>query len=73
MRETDDEDADRDRLERLLAVLADHPGDEDVRLTVHMLDGQSQGVKLGKVRVSIDGELLTELADVLGDAGSVQA
>ena len=37
------------------------------------LDGQSQGVKLGKVRVSIDGELLTELSDVLGDAGSVKA
>ncbi|MCH7580962.1 MAG: DNA polymerase III subunit alpha, partial [Chloroflexi bacterium] len=73
LRETDDEDADRDRLERLLAVLADHGGDEDVRLTVHTLDGQSQGVKLGKVRVSIDGELLTELSDVLGDAGSVTA
>ncbi|MCI0890871.1 MAG: hypothetical protein J4O04_08690, partial [Chloroflexi bacterium] len=73
LRETDDEDADRDRLERLLAVLADHPGDEDVHLTVHTLDGQSQGVKLGKVRVSIDGELLTELSDVLGDAGSVEA
>ena len=73
LRETDDEDADRDRLERLLAVLADHSGDEDVHLTVHTLDGQSQGVKLGKIRVSIDGELLTELSDVLGDAGSVQA
>ena len=57
----------------MLAVLADHPGDEEVRLTVVTLDGQSQGVKLGKVRVSIDGELLTELSDVLGDAGSVKA
>jgi len=73
LRETDDEDADRDRLERLLAVLADHAGDDEVRLTVHTLDGQSQVVRLGKVRVSIDGELLTALQEVLGDAGSVEA
>ena len=73
LRETDDEDADRDRLERLLAVLAEFPGEDEVRLTVHTLDGQSQVVKLGKVRVSIDGELLSQLSDVLGEGGAVQA
>ena len=73
LRESDDEDADRDRLERLLAVLAEFPGDEEVRLTVQTLDGQSQVIKLAKVRVSIDGELLSQLSDVLGDAGAVSA
>jgi len=70
--ETDDEDADRDRLQRLLAALRDAPGDEEVRLTVHTLDGNSQAVSLGKLRVRATDELASRLERILSDAGSAE-
>ncbi|MEX2158878.1 MAG: DNA polymerase III subunit alpha [Dehalococcoidia bacterium] len=70
--ETDDEDADRDRLQRLLAALRDAPGEDEVRLTVHTLDGNSQLVSLGKLRVRASEELAARLERILSDAGSAE-
>ena len=69
LRETEDEVADRDRLQRLLATLGEFAGDDDVRLTVHTLDGASKQVALPSARAC--PELLERLSEVLGEAGSV--
>ena len=73
LRETDDEDADRDRLERMLATLRDFPGDDEVRLTIETPDGGSHSAVLGKVRVRVCPELTSLLTDLLAAAGSVEA
>ena len=70
LHETDDEDADRDRLERLLSALRDVPGEDDVRLTVHTLGGGTQSVALPSARAS--EELTARLSKVLSDAGEVR-
>jgi hypothetical protein len=70
LRETEDEAADRDRLQRLLAALRDFPGEDEVRLTVRTLDGASQRVALPSARAC--PELTARLADVLSDAGEAQ-
>ena len=69
LRETDDEDADRDRLQRLLEALHDFSGQDDVRLTVRTLDGTSQQVALPSARAC--PELSERLSELLGDAGAV--
>ena len=73
LHETDDEDADRDRLDQLLAALRDFPGDDVVRLTVRTLDGSAQPMALGKLRVRTCPELTARLQTVLSDAGGVEA
>ncbi|MGB2694390.1 MAG: DNA polymerase III subunit alpha [Dehalococcoidia bacterium] len=70
LRETEDESADRDRLQRLMAALRDFPGEDEVRLTVRTLDGESQRVALPAARAS--AELTARLQEVLGDAGAVE-
>ena len=67
LRETEDEDADKERLQQLLAALRDYPGEDNVRLTIHTLDGGSQGVALPPARAC--PELTARLSDVLSDAG----
>ena len=69
LRETEDEAADRERLQRLLVALRAFPGDDEVRLTVHTLDGQSQTVALPSARSC--PELTARLAEVLEGAGEV--
>jgi DNA polymerase-3 subunit alpha len=71
LRETDDEDADRDRLQRLLETLRAFAGEDEVRLTVRTLDGASHHVALGKLRVRSCDELSARLAEVLAGAGEV--
>jgi len=71
LRETEDEDADRDRLERCLFALREFPGDDEVRLTVHTLDGAAHPLAL-RVRVRACAELTARLADVLSDGGEAQ-
>jgi hypothetical protein len=71
LRETDDEDADRDRLDRVLEVLRDFPGDDEVRLTVHTLGGDSLAVALGRLRARSCDELTERLAAVLGRGSEV--
>ncbi|MEX0787078.1 MAG: DNA polymerase III subunit alpha [Dehalococcoidia bacterium] len=72
MRETEDEDADRDRLQRLLDALRETPGDDEVRLTVRTLDGATHSVGLGKVRVAASEALASRLAGLLSDAGEAR-
>ena len=67
LRETEDEDADKDRLQQLLAALRDYPGEDDVRLTIHTLDGGSQRVALPSARAC--RELTERLTELLSDAG----
>ena len=69
LRETEDEAADRDRLQRLLAALRSHPGQDEVRLTVRTLDGAAQDVALPPARTG--EELTSRLAEALSDAGTV--
>jgi DNA polymerase III subunit alpha len=69
LRETEDEDADRDRLDRVLAALRDFPGDDEVRFTVRTLDGAAHQIALGKLRVRSCDELMARLADALSEAG----
>ncbi len=71
LRETEDEDADKDRLQQLLAALRDYPGEDNVRLTVHTLDGGSQRVALPSARAC--PELTERLSDLLSDAGEAEA
>ena len=73
LRETDDEDADRDRLERMLAALRDFPGDDEVRLKIESLDGGSHSAVLAKLRVRVCPELTSLLEEVLAEAGNVEA
>ena len=70
LRETDDEDADRERLAGVLEAIRDFPGDNEVRLTVHTLDGETQRVALSPVRPC--DELTARLRDALGEAGEVR-
>jgi DNA polymerase-3 subunit alpha len=72
LRETEDEDADRDRLARFLDALRDFPGDDEVRLTVRTLDGSAQQMALGKLHVRACPELAARLQGVLSDAGEAQ-
>jgi DNA polymerase-3 subunit alpha len=69
--ETEDEDADRDRLTQLLEVLREYPGEDEVRFSVRTLDGGVQNVGLGKLRVGTCDELSDKLEDILGEAGEV--
>ncbi|MCH8901297.1 MAG: DNA polymerase III subunit alpha [Chloroflexi bacterium] len=69
LRETEDEDADRERLQRLLDALGDYPGDDKVRLTVHTLDGASEQIALPSARDC--PELRARLAELLPDAATL--
>jgi DNA polymerase-3 subunit alpha len=73
LRESEDEDADRDRLGRLLEILREFPGDDEVRFSVRTLDGSAQTIGLGKLRVRSCDELTDRLEDVLGEAGEITA
>jgi hypothetical protein len=73
LRESEDEDADRDRLDRLLDLLREFPGEDEVRLTVRTLDGSAHSMALGRIRVRASDELSERLAGVLGAAGAVGA
>jgi DNA polymerase-3 subunit alpha len=70
LRETDDEEADRERLADVLEAVRAFPGDDECRLTVHTLDGETQRVALSAVRTC--DELATRLRAALGEAGEVR-
>jgi DNA polymerase-3 subunit alpha len=69
--ETDDEDADRDRLQRLLEALRDAPGEDEVRLTLHTLDGAAHRMP-AKLRVRATDDLASRLERILSDVGTVE-
>jgi hypothetical protein len=70
MEETDDEAADRVRMEALVACLRDFPGDDPVRLRVRQSDGQEVELALPSARAC--PELVACLAEVMGKAGRVE-
>jgi DNA polymerase III subunit alpha len=70
LRETHDEEADRSRLSRLIAVISDFPGNDEVRLIVHMRDDQKVELALPKARAC--EELCGRVAQVLGEWGEAR-
>jgi DNA polymerase-3 subunit alpha len=69
MEETEDEAADRARVEALVACLRDFPGDDLVRLRVRQSDGQEVELALPSARAC--PELIARLSDVVGERGRV--
>jgi DNA polymerase-3 subunit alpha len=70
LRETEDEEADRERLRSAMAALRDFPGEDEVRVTVHTLEGATQEVALPPA--SACPELTARLAELLSDAGDAR-
>ncbi len=70
LRETEDEAADRDRLRLVMAALRDFAGEDDVRVTVHTLEGEAQQVALPPARAC--PELTARLSEVLEGAGEAR-
>lgn len=67
MQETEDEAADRDRLARVVAVLSEFPGADDVRLTVQT---PQEAVELALPAAHVCPELAERVSAVLGEYGS---
>jgi len=70
VRETHDEEADRSRLAGLMTALVDFPGSDEVRLIVHMRDGQRVELALPTARAC--DELCLRVAHLLGDCGEAR-
>jgi DNA polymerase-3 subunit alpha len=70
VRETQDEEADRSRLADLMAALVDFPGGDEVRLIVHMRDGQRVQLALPTARAC--DELCARVVQLLGEWGEAR-
>ncbi len=70
LEETDDEAADRARVEAIVACLRNFPGDDPVRLRVLQADGQEITLALPSARKCED--LQTRLAEAVGEHGRVE-
>ncbi len=70
LRETPDEEEDRQRLAGLMTTLADFPGGDAVRLLVHTRDDQQ--VELALPRARACEELCGKLAALFGNCGEVR-
>ena len=71
LHEGPDEEADRERLDRLVELLGEYPGDDEIRLFVHALDGDHVELALPCARAS--EELQRRGADILSPAGGAEA
>ena len=71
LEETDDEDADQDRLRALLATLVDYTGQAEARLSIRQRDGEEVVMELPPVRAC--PELTQLLGDIVGPWGTVGA
>ncbi len=67
LHECEDADADRERVDRLVELLAEYPGDDEIRLFVHALDGDRVELALPPARAC--EELRSRGADILAPAG----
>jgi hypothetical protein len=71
LEETDDADADHERLRALVDTLRDYSGEGAVRLTILQRDGEQIEMELPSARYC--EELTRSLGDILGPLGSVGA
>ncbi|MPZ24508.1 MAG: DNA polymerase III subunit alpha [Dehalococcoidia bacterium] len=62
--ETEDEEADRERLHRLARALRKFPGQDEVRLLIRQVDGGTVAIAFG--RADADAEISPELAGLTG-------
>ncbi len=70
LRETHDEEEDKQRLAGLMTALGDFPGGDEVRLVVHTRDNQQVELSLPRARAC--EELCGRLAGLFGDSGEVR-
>jgi hypothetical protein len=70
LEETEDEAADRARVEAVVACLREFPGEDPVRLRVLQADGQEIALALPSARAC--EELRARLAGVVGERGRVE-
>jgi len=70
LHESDDDQADRERLDALVALLAQHPGDDRVRLFVHCRDGDR--IELTLPSVTATEELRAAGVAALGPHGDAE-
>ena len=69
LEETDDEDADHERLRALLATLVDYTGEAEARLSIRQRNGEEVVMELPPVRAC--PELTQLLGDIVGPWGAV--
>jgi len=69
LEETDDEEADQDRLRALLATLVDYTGQAEARLSIRQRDGEEVVMELPPVRAC--PELTQLLGDIVGPWGAI--
>jgi len=71
MHESDDETADRARLDALIALIGEHPGEDIVRLFVHLNDGDK--IELAMPAAAASEELRERGIALLGERGGAEA
>ena len=71
LQETDDTQADQERLRQVIMLLRDYPGEDDVTLSIRQQDGEEVDLALPRARVC--PELLSRLRAVVGPSGKVDA
>lgn len=71
MQETDDTQADQERLRQVIMLLRDFPGEDAVTLSIRQQDGEEIDLALPRARVC--PELLSRLRSAVGAWGRVEA
>jgi len=69
LQETEDSEADQERLRAVMSALAEFPGEDDVRLSIHQRDGDE--VELSLPRARCCDELSQRLREIVCDWGTV--
>jgi hypothetical protein len=70
LHESDDHDADRERLDALIALIEQHPGDDAVRLFIHGHDGDK--IELTLPDGAVSEQLRSAGIEVLGSNGGAE-
>jgi hypothetical protein len=70
LHESENEESDRERLDRLIQLLRDHPGDDPVRLFIHARDGDR--IELTLPDASSTDDLRLAGVDILGPQGGAE-
>jgi hypothetical protein len=70
MHESQDEDGDRRKLDALIALIGEHPGEDVVRLFIHAADGDR--IELSMPTANASEELRTAGITLLGEGGGAE-